>query len=89
MQRKLTITVHKEVYAGLRKVIGPRRISRFIKDLVRPHVLKARLESAYERGKLGALALISRQSSLSCETKFLARLWKDAAAASAYGASRR
>jgi len=49
MQKKLTITVHEEVYAGLRKVIGPRKISRFIEDLVRPHVVKARLESAYQR----------------------------------------
>ncbi|OGP53713.1 MAG: addiction module antitoxin, partial [Deltaproteobacteria bacterium GWD2_55_8] len=49
MQKKLTITVHEEVYAGLHKVIGPRKISRFIEDLVRPHVVKARLESAYKR----------------------------------------
>ena len=49
MQKKLTITVHEEVYAGLRKVIGPRKISRFIEDFVRPHVVKARLESAYKR----------------------------------------
>ena len=49
MQKKLTITVHEEGYAGLRKVIGPRRISRFIEDLVRPHVVKARLKSAYKR----------------------------------------
>ena len=28
-------------------------------------------------GEPGGLALIPRQSSLSCETKFLAHLWKD------------
>jgi predicted CopG family antitoxin len=49
MQKKLTITVHEEVYAGLRKVIGPRKISRFIENLVRPHVVKAKLESAYKQ----------------------------------------
>jgi len=49
MQKKLTITVHEEVYAGLRKVIGPRKISRFIENLVRPHVVKAKLESDYKR----------------------------------------
>ncbi len=49
MQKKLTITVDEEVYAGLHKVIGPRRISRFIEDLVRPHVIKMKLESAYKR----------------------------------------
>ena len=49
MQKKLTITVHEEVYTGLRRVIGPRKISRFIEELVRPHVVKARLESAYKR----------------------------------------
>ena len=49
MQKKLTITVDEEVYAGLHKVIGPRKISRFITDLVRPHVMKVKLESAYKR----------------------------------------
>ena len=49
MQKKLTITVHEDVYTGLRKVIGPRKISRFIEDLVRPHVVKAKLEAAYKQ----------------------------------------
>lgn len=47
MQKKLTITVDEEVYEGLHKVIGPRKISRFVEDLVRPHVLKHELESGY------------------------------------------
>jgi len=47
MQKKLTITIDKQVYEGLYKVIGPRRISRFIEDLVRPHVIYPALESAY------------------------------------------
>ena len=36
MQKKLTITVDEEVYAGLHKVIGPRKISRFVQEIVRP-----------------------------------------------------
>ena len=49
MQKKLAITVDEEVYAGLHRAIGPRKISRFIEDLVRPHVMKVKLESAYKR----------------------------------------
>jgi predicted CopG family antitoxin len=47
MQKKLTITIDQEVYEGLYDVVGPRRISRFIEDLVRPHVLYPDLEAAY------------------------------------------
>jgi predicted CopG family antitoxin len=47
MQKKLTITIDEEVYEGLYEVVGPRRISRFIEDLVRPHVLHPDLETAY------------------------------------------
>lgn len=38
MTKKLTITVSDEVYDGLHRRIGRRRISRFIDDLARPHV---------------------------------------------------
>jgi predicted CopG family antitoxin len=47
MQKKLTLTIDEDVYEGLRKVIGQRKISRFIEDLVRPHVLKKDLYDAY------------------------------------------
>ena len=47
MQKKLTVTVDEEVYNGLRKIIGPRKISKFIEELVRPHVVHPNLESAY------------------------------------------
>jgi hypothetical protein len=47
MQKKLTITINEDVYEGLRETIGPRKISRFIEDLVRPHVIHPNLESAY------------------------------------------
>ena len=48
MQKKLTITIDEEVYFGLRTVIGPGKISRFVEDLVRPHVIRHELEPAYE-----------------------------------------
>jgi len=47
MQKKLTITIDEEVYAGLHKIIGPRKISRFVQEIVRPHVVRPNLESAY------------------------------------------
>lgn len=49
MQKKLTITVDEEVYTGLHKIIGPRKISKFIEKLVRPHVVRSNLESAYNQ----------------------------------------
>jgi len=48
MQRKLTVTIDEKVYDGLRAVIGPRKISRFIEDLVRPHVVKKDMYAAYK-----------------------------------------
>ena len=47
MRKKLTITVDEKVYEGLHEVVGRQRISRFIEDLVRPHVLSKDLEAAY------------------------------------------
>lgn len=47
MQKKLTITVDEEVYEGLYKTIGPRKISKFVQELIRPHVVHPNLESAY------------------------------------------
>ena len=47
MRRKLTITVEEEVYDGLHRVIGRRRISRFLSDLARPHVVLDSLEAGY------------------------------------------
>jgi len=47
MQKKLTITIDEKVYDGLRENIGPRKISKFIEELVRPHVIHPGLESAY------------------------------------------
>ena len=47
MQKKLTITIDAEVYQGLHDLVGRRRISRFIEDLIRPHVAGSSLEAAY------------------------------------------
>ena len=47
MSKKLTITVDDEVYAGLYSVVGRRRISRFLNELARPHVLQADLVEGY------------------------------------------
>lgn len=49
MQKKLTITVDEAVYKGLHKTIGPRKISKFVEELVRPHVVQRNLESAYSQ----------------------------------------
>ena len=48
MRKKLTVTIDEEVYEGLREIIGPRKISRFIEDLVRPHVTKKDIYAAYK-----------------------------------------
>jgi len=48
MSKKLTITVEDEVYAGLHSIIGRRRISRFLNDLARPHVLQGELAEGYK-----------------------------------------
>ena len=47
MLKKLTITIDEELYNGLYEFVGPRRISRFIEDLIRPHVLYPDLDAAY------------------------------------------
>jgi hypothetical protein len=47
MAKKLTVTVEDEVCEGLHKVVGRRRISRFLNDLARPHVTRRDLAAAY------------------------------------------
>ena len=48
MHRKVTITLSHEVYEGLQRTVGRGRISSFIEDLVRPHVLSTpSLEEQY------------------------------------------
>jgi hypothetical protein len=47
MNRKLTITVSEDLYQGLHRRIGRRRISQFIERLARPHVMPDDIEAAY------------------------------------------
>jgi len=49
MQKKLTITLDERVYDGLHKVVGRRRISRFLESLARPYVMGRDLEAAYRQ----------------------------------------
>ncbi|MGF1617686.1 MAG: addiction module antitoxin [Acidimicrobiia bacterium] len=48
MRRKMTITLDEEVYLGLHRHVGKRKISQFIEDLARPHVIDDELEMAYK-----------------------------------------
>ncbi len=47
MQKKLTIMVDEGIYDGLYRVVGPRRISHFIQELVRPYVVEQDLARGY------------------------------------------
>lgn len=47
MTKKLTITIDDDVYEGLYRRVGRRRISRFLEALARPHVIDADLEAGY------------------------------------------
>lgn len=47
MHRKMTITLDEAVYEGLYRTIGRRRMSQFIEDLLRPHVLDGSLDEGY------------------------------------------
>ena len=48
MTKKLTITIDDEVYEGLYKRVGRRKISKFLENLARPHVVDRDLEAAYQ-----------------------------------------
>jgi predicted CopG family antitoxin len=48
MLKKLTITINEEVYNGLYSVVGQRKISQFIENLIKPYVLKPDLLRAYK-----------------------------------------
>jgi predicted CopG family antitoxin len=47
MSKKLTIPVDDDLYEGLHQMIGRRRISRFLNDLARPHVMAHDLIEGY------------------------------------------
>ena len=48
MHKKMTITLDEAVYDGLYRTIGKRRMSQFIEDLLRPHVLDTTLDAGYQ-----------------------------------------
>ncbi|MFI4919462.1 MAG: hypothetical protein ACHP65_07895 [Legionellales bacterium] len=48
MNKKLTIAIDEQVYAGLYAIVGERKISQFIENLVKPHVLQQDLALAYQ-----------------------------------------
>ena len=48
MHKKMTITLDEVVYDGLYRTVGRRRMSQFIEDLVRPHVVDSSLDEGYK-----------------------------------------
>jgi hypothetical protein len=48
MKQKMTITLDREVYDALYRVVGKGNISKFLENLARPHVMKEDLISAYQ-----------------------------------------
>ena len=48
MHKKMTITLDEAVYDGLYRTIGKRRMSQFIEDLLRPHVMDSSLDAGYQ-----------------------------------------
>ena len=47
MRGAMAITLDEEVYEGPYRRVGGRKMSRFIKELVRPHVLDSVLDDGY------------------------------------------
>ncbi len=47
MHRKMTITLDEAVYEGLYRRVGRRKMSQFIEDLIRSHVLDTSLDDGY------------------------------------------
>jgi len=62
MRRRMTITLDEDVYNGLYRRIGRRRMSKFIEELVRPYVGDSALEAGYQ-----ALAADERQEAEALE----------------------
>lgn len=47
MRKKLTLTVDEQVYEGLYRVVGRRKISSFIESVVRPYLIHHDLDAGY------------------------------------------
>ena len=48
MQKKMTISIDETVYNGLMSVIGRRKVSKFLEELARPHVVNSSLTAGYQ-----------------------------------------
>ena len=47
MSKRLTITLDADIYEGLHSIVGQDRISRFLNDLARPHVVAQDVSAGY------------------------------------------
>lgn len=47
MRKRISITLDEEVYKGLYRTTDKRRMSQFIEDLLRPHILDTALNDGY------------------------------------------
>jgi hypothetical protein len=47
VQKKITISLDEAVYDGLSSLVGRGKISKFIEDLVRPHVMGGAMDEGY------------------------------------------
>ena len=48
MYKRMTISIDEDVYEALMRVVGRGKVSRFLEDLAKPHVMKDGLLSAYQ-----------------------------------------
>ena len=48
MHKRMTITLDEEVYDGLHRLVGRRRMSQYIEDILRPHVTEGELREGYQ-----------------------------------------
>jgi len=65
MHRKMTITLDEAVYEGLCQTVGQHRISQFIENLIRPHVLETHphlLDTALDEGYRAMAADVEREA---------------------------
>lgn len=44
----MTITLDEAVYEGLYRTVGKRKMSQFIEDLLRPHVMDTSMDAGYK-----------------------------------------
>jgi len=47
LHKKMTISLDEAVYEGLYRTVGRRRMSQFIENLLRPHVMDTSLDAGY------------------------------------------